>query len=308
MELFSISGLGWGIFLVQFSHLICSGLNSDAIPCSQLPSKSNIKAVAVTHMKLSETTIKVLRLVEDRSGIPVHVEPDPNLPGSLLAKVVMARGSLALHQVFYRPDSLTPPDYLICQQAGFILRMFSTPPDKRFEFGSAEEGDRVVRELVVAHPMLRSLPAHAKPQLAERFRDGLLNHLRSIPLVMRVDRWIAEELPELHDLQRDSVMRQLQDSCATLAPKHRQSTPKEIYDATQVISAAFAAFWAERLQQPQLSLPFKATGYLDPGLDLLTIWQSTPDVAENDRGIVDQWAEKLGIANWYQWTPYLAPQ
>lgn len=62
------------------------------------------------------------------------------------------------------------------------------------------------------------------------------------------------------------------------------------------------------MKQPQFSLPFKATGYLDAGLELLAIWQSTPDVAENDRTIVDQWAEKLGIATWYQWVPYLAPQ
>jgi len=48
-------------------------------------------------MSLSETTRKVLGLVEERSGIPVHVEPDPNLPGTLLAKVVMARDNLPLH-------------------------------------------------------------------------------------------------------------------------------------------------------------------------------------------------------------------
>ena len=51
-------------------------------------------------MSLSETTRKVLGLVEERSGIPVHVEPDLNLPGTLLAKVVMARDNLPLHRVF----------------------------------------------------------------------------------------------------------------------------------------------------------------------------------------------------------------
>jgi hypothetical protein len=75
-------------------------------------------------MSLSETTRKVLGQVEERSGIPVHVEPDPNLPGTLLAKVVMARDNLPLHRVFYRPNSAVPPDYLICQQAGFIVRFF----------------------------------------------------------------------------------------------------------------------------------------------------------------------------------------
>jgi len=56
-------------------------------------------------MSLNETTRKVLRLVEERSGIPVHVEPDPDLPGTLLATVTMARGKVALHRVVYRPNS-----------------------------------------------------------------------------------------------------------------------------------------------------------------------------------------------------------
>ena len=68
-------------------------------------------------MNLSEITQNVLRMVETRSGIPVRVEPDPNLPVTTPAKVVMARGNLSLHRVFYRPESSSPPDYLICSPA-----------------------------------------------------------------------------------------------------------------------------------------------------------------------------------------------
>ena len=97
----------------------------------------------VAQMSLSETTRKVLRLVEEKSGIPVHVEPDSTLPGTLLAKVVMARGSLRLHRVFYRPDNASPPDYLICHQAGLLLRLFEAPPDKRFDFAASAQVDKV---------------------------------------------------------------------------------------------------------------------------------------------------------------------
>ncbi|MEQ2005174.1 MAG: hypothetical protein ABMA26_00130 [Limisphaerales bacterium] len=259
-------------------------------------------------MSLSEITQTVLRLVETRSGIPVHVEPDPSLPGTILARVVMARGALALHRVSYRPDSSAPPDYLICAQAGFILRLFDTPPDKRFDFAASPVGDAAVEHLVKAHPVGKALPPQALPQLCQILRDGLLNHLRSIPLGMRVDRWLATEFPALAELQQASVLRQLQDSITTLAPKHRQVSPPKIYDASQAISAAFAAFWAARLNQPQLVLPFKAAGYLQAGQELLAIWEATPDVAENDRAVIDAWADKLGVAGWYQWVPYSAPK
>lgn len=259
-------------------------------------------------MSLSEITKKVLRLVESRSGIPVHVEPDPSLPGTLLAKVVMARGALALHRVSYRPDSASPPDYLICSQAGFILRLFDTPPEKRFDFAASPEGDAAIERLVKAHPAGRALPPQAVPQLCQFLRDTLLNHLRSIPVGMRVDRWLATEFPALAELQKASILRQLQDAVTTLEPQHRQASPQKIYATVEAISAAFAAYWAGRLNQPQLALPFKAAGYLQAGQELLAIWDSTPDLAENDRTIIDGWAEKLGIAGWYQWLPYSAPK
>jgi hypothetical protein len=137
--------------------------------------------------------------------------------------------------------------------------------------------------------------------------DGLLSHLRSIPVGMRVDRWLANEFPELAEMQKSSIIRQVQDSAATLAPQHRQVTPQKIYDATQTISAAFASYWADELNEWQLALPFKSTGYFQTGQELLAIWKAAPEAAENDRAIIDAWADKLGIAGWYQWVAYSAP-
>jgi hypothetical protein len=259
-------------------------------------------------MSLSEITQKVLRLVETRSGIPVNVEPDPGLPGSTLAKVVMARGTLNLHRVFYRPDSSLAPDYLICKQAGYILRLFDTPPEKRFDFVGSSEGLAAVERLVSAHPVVKMMPPQSLPQFCQILYDGLMFHLRSIPVGMQVDRWLATEFPALAESEKASVLREVQDSVATLAQQHRQYSPPKIYDATQAISAAFTAFWADRLNQPQLSLAFKAAGYFQAGQELLSLWQSTPDAAENDRKLIDGWAKKLEIAGWYHWMPYAAPK
>lgn len=259
-------------------------------------------------MSLSETTRQVLRLVEERSGIPVHVEPDATLPGTLLAKVVMARGKVPLHRVTYRPNSGTPPDYLICQQAGFILRLFAAPPERRLDFAGTPAAEAAVERLVKEHPVAQLLPPGALPQFGKLLRDGLLHHLRSIPIGMRVDSWLANQFPELRELQRKAVLQQVQDSLLTLAPQHRQNAPRLIFDATQGISAAFAAFWAQRLEQPQLTLPFKAAGHLEAGTALLRIWEAIPDLPENDPELVNRWAEWFGIADWCQWVPYLAPK
>ena len=259
-------------------------------------------------MSLNEITWKVLRLVESRSGIPVHVEPDPSLPGTMLAKVTMARGSLKLHRVAYRPDSSSPPDYLICQQAGFILRLFDTHPEKRFDFTPSAEGVAAIERLVKAHPAANMIRPIALPEFCRLLQDALLHHLRSIPVGMRVDRWLAAEFPSLRGLQNASILHQLQDGPATISPKFQQRTPAKIFDGTQTISAAFASFWANRLGQPQLALPFKAAGFQKAGEELLAIWESSPEAPENDGAIIDAWADKLGIAGWHAWVPYSVPQ
>jgi hypothetical protein len=259
-------------------------------------------------MNLSETTRTLLRLVETRSGIPVNVEPDPSLPVGTLAKVVVARGTLNLHRVSYRPDSSLAPDYLICKQAGYILRLFDTPPEKRFDFAGSSEGAAAVERLVNAHPVAKMMPPEALPKFCQILYDGLMFHLRSIPVGMRVDHWLETEFSALAESQKVSVLREVQDAVATLAQQHRQYSPPKIYDATQAISAAFTAYWGNRLNQPQLSLPFKAAGYLQAGQELLSLWQSTPDAAENDRALIDGWAKKLEIAGWYRWLPYAVPK
>ena len=64
-------------------------------------------------MNLRQTTHDIIRLVEERSGFPVQVLEDPNLP--VIAQVRMARGTVPSHFILYKPESKSF-DYSICQQ------------------------------------------------------------------------------------------------------------------------------------------------------------------------------------------------
>ncbi len=178
---------------------------------------------------------------------------------------------------------------------------------ERVELTFSEQSNNDIRRLVKTHPVVGKLPAEALDQLVQMLRDGLLSHLRSIPIGMRVDAWIAENFSELADLQRRALLRQLEDAASTLGPQFRQVSPDPIFRATQALSAAFAQFWAGRFGQPQIALPFKAAGFLGAGAELLAIWNAIPSDPAHDRQLVDAWAQKLGIANWHQWVPYSNP-
>ena len=74
-------------------------------------------------MALQEVTEAILRSVEEATGRPVVVQPDPSL-GTMLAKLTMARGSAPAHRVAYNPQA-GAVDYVICVQCGFLLRTFN---------------------------------------------------------------------------------------------------------------------------------------------------------------------------------------
>ena len=94
-------------------------------------------------MNLRETTRDIINLVEERTGFPVTVLEDPAM--KTMAVVYTAnRKTLPAPLIRYNPSSSQAPDYLICFQRGFILRLFANPPDARFKIGSVPGSNETV--------------------------------------------------------------------------------------------------------------------------------------------------------------------
>lgn len=258
-------------------------------------------------MGLREVTRAIITQVERASGYPVLVTEDRSL--RTLAAVRLARGNAPAHTITYNPSVTTQPDYLIAYQCGFILRLFAVPPSERCDFAPAAHGREVVHRLL-REPEGPARKLHLQPHAIEKLRDqlfdGLMVQLRSIPVGLRVDAWILRDYPELAPLQRSAVLRQLQNSQATLAPDVRKIAPTKVYKASVTMNAAFALFWSRTWDDPALSLPYKAAGYDKPGARLLSILDEISDEPTADRQLVDAWASELGLSNWYEWVPYSA--
>lgn len=124
--------------------------------------------------------------VEKVSGIPVIVQADTSM--KLIAKVVVARNSAPAHLLYFNPKYGEATDYHIVFQCGFVLRIYQTPPELRFNVVTNDAGRREVVQLVTDH--LRkgklNLPEQASNELSRQFYDGLCLQLRSIPVGMRV--------------------------------------------------------------------------------------------------------------------------
>lgn len=250
-------------------------------------------------MNLRSLTRDIIKRVEDATERPVLVRTDATL--KVLATVRMARGSAPAHLVTYNPSGGSAPDYLICFQCGFVLRLFANPPSERFDFAGSASGREAMRKAVSAQPEILKthLPPAAIRQYADQIFDGVMLQLRSVPIGLRVDTWLSTEYPELRELQQAFAVRQLQDNQGVLSPEVRRLAVSPVYEASIAMNAAFAAYWARAMAQASFVLPYSATGDRT-GEDLLATWDTLDPHPRQDRDLIDAWAHKLGLQEWYE--------
>jgi len=142
--------------------------------------------------------------------------------------------------------------------------------------------------------------------LQNQLGGGLALHLLSIPIGLRVYDWLHNGYPELRELQAAQVGRELALNRSTMSPKMRDTLPEKIYKNSQAINAAFAMFWAEKYNQPDLKAAYRFD-FQNDGQDLLKIWRDVPQDPVYDRELIDRWAERLRLTGWYDWVPYDEP-
>lgn len=148
---------------------------------------------------LRQTTRSLITAVEAQTGKQVIVQDDPKIQTS--ATVSIARHGAPAHVIRYKPIPPDEPDYLICYQCGFILRKYSVPQDEMVDFGSTDVGTSITSTLLRnAHGKKHQLDPEQLRVAAKQMVDGLLVHLLSSPVGLRVGAWLREEYPDLVEL------------------------------------------------------------------------------------------------------------
>jgi hypothetical protein len=243
---------------------------------------------------------------EQATGCQVVVTVDASL--TMRSGVLMASINRPGHIIRIHPNATAGVDYYIVYYCGMIQRFFENPPGERFLFGVGDKGRYRFRKMLDRMPSFKRLNDAAIFAMCEQLLNGIMTHLRSIPLGLRLDDWIINEHSELSEMQRAAIEPQLQENTRSTDNKFRNVCPPSIFDATMAINAAFAQFWAEKWSQPELALPFKASGYLVAGEKLLKILHEMPDSGKTDKALIDAWGAELDLTNEYVWVPYLSPQ
>jgi hypothetical protein len=260
-------------------------------------------------LKLREVTRNVIASLEEKSGYIVKVTEDPALP--TLATIRIARGNIPAHILSYKPGAKNEsPDFAICLQCVFALRMYECSPDQRFLIASSPKGDQAVETILKAPDGIAQKYVLNKAQ-RDAFKlqllGGLITHLRSVPIGLRVSEKLTLDYPELLELEASHVEKELAIAKESLSLRVKEMMPAEIYNPTHSINAAHALFWAGRLEKPEVVNLFRLNGFDGYGQQLLDIYESVPSDPLHDCELIDSWADNLKIRSWYSWLPYPAP-
>jgi hypothetical protein len=245
-------------------------------------------------MSLLDSTKFFLEEVERISGRPVVVQEDPSL--QVLATVQIARGIAPMHVIRYKPIPNRKPDYHICYQCGFLLRLFENEPEYRFSLGVSPDASKKIDAWITEGPSSPQLKANR-----DFILSGLLTQLRSIPIGLRIDNLIWERHEDLREEQLASARLQLSQNVQVLAPALRKSFPRKLLRANTTMNAAFAIFWSEKMGDPSHRLPYQSVGADSDGEELMKVFTSIRTSSSEDWNLVDKWAEFLGLNGWYRW-------
>lgn len=248
-------------------------------------------------LKLLYETTNLVTQLEQLSHRPVEFMRVDSLP--VLASIKIARNGAPYHILQYRPSN-SPLDYYIAQQVGTVLRMFEQPEGQRFDFSSEGSGEKAIESVIKASASISSEDMAELPMFVKSVHQWALMQLRSIPIGMRVDAWLFESFPNMRETIKNGLAEQQQMNAKMLGMHVGKLKPP----SNQFAPATAYALFTDRLLGTSYSIPFKAVGALEDGIELLVIFDQMQQSSEYDIQLVDAWAKQLGMQGWYQWIPY----
>ena len=240
----------------------------------------------------------LLARVEALSGRPVEFRPDSNL--SLRATLQMARHGAPAHLLRYRPSN-EPLDYWTSYQAGYALRLFGLRPSERMDLSATGAAESQVETLLRTGQPLVEADLAILPRFTQLTAHWALMSLRSFPVGLRIDEWLASEYRELRELQLAGIDAIQRENVQLLS----RGSGNLLVPTTLLGMVAACALGADRIRGTEsYAIPYRAAGVLDHGRELLALFDAIPAGPAYDCELTDAWASVTGMRDWYRWIPY----
>lgn len=137
--------------------------------------------------------------------------------------------------------------------------------------------------------------------------SGLCGFLFNCPLDMLIERHLHKSFPVLRPAQFLSVRVMAMEAWETNNhPEVRRLTPRKILQASSALNGAYCLFLDELFQcASAFAAPYKKLDTIGLSQQLYQHWQAQSQdcVGGGENRLVDDFADMVGIRDWYEWKP-----
>lgn len=255
-------------------------------------------------MNLLEDVQTILGKVKDVTGKEViFVEKDDLNPYA----TIKIRNDLPSHIMYYNKGHHEIINHLIAHECGHILRMWTSPEDKRFLPGSTRAN--LVKAIPEISKQLDPLiltsfsPTQRNNLMTDLWYPGLIRQLTNMPVDIMIEKWLYDTYPALRPLQHQSILKQLSEVETTMTdPTIRQMTPAIILYPSVTMSYVFFRLLGLHMRENFIRI-YKEIQFITPGKKLAAITETEyVDTHEGDVAMINRWADFFGLASWFIWT------
>ena len=255
-------------------------------------------------MKLYDSVNEIMNKVESETGKKVVLSPVKGM--ATMAEVKIARKHNNIHRIFYNSNSPEEINHLIGCKCIQIIRTYEVSENKRLMGVSYQENVNNAKMQIEAE-------SGVKPELREVLNNnelvsswilGVINQVISQPADLVVEKIIYDEYPTLRKLQKSVLEKQFKDYITTLNPKVRDLSPSVVFDASAIMNYVYL-----RILDNYLGTDFTVRTehvYKRKRSEALYDYTetNTGGTTEQDRIVIDHWAEKLKIRSWFEWSDF----
>ncbi len=251
------------------------------------------------------------RQTEELSGYPVKETPG-QLPQHIGAKIRMAwKHGLDHHQLILRsgdfPEILK--HHLQAHELYHVILESAARKRGASMWFTASNRERTAARETLASPLAtlgrKGFDSDAINQLFTQVFDGITSLLYNCAIDMRIERKIRENHPELKQAQFCGIAQLAHEArTGTLSPRVRETFPAAILRYNDALNTAYALFTDDLYGGATANAgTYAKLPAFNEGRKLYSLWRELDsELPDGDEWkMVDAFAERLGIGDWYAW-------
>lgn len=247
------------------------------------------------------TVVDLVETVAQVTGKPIEFRIDRT--SQVPASVKIARFRMPHHLLKIRPDQAFVVSYLIANKCANILRMWRLHTEDRKVVATSD------RTLAAAGESIRESMGAGSATLPDNIISmlvtGVINQLSNLPVQVRIERWVASNLPDLRSEQRVYLERDVAETVAGLGADVERLTPPIVFTTSNAMTYAYVRGVGELVGTNWTQRYNNFQSIVRKGKDLYALIGDDDDGSHtSDVKLVDVWGSLLGITSWYVWQDF----